>query len=125
MMRLETLSKYKEKDTLIDNAINFLNSKNLIVVQECALHQKALYNRKYYMALKSKNIDSLRDKLNHLDVVAVYKQYKECSNGNIERRIIIVFIYKSVAYQHKQEKFINFFNKELYNLFDIAYSNCE
>ena len=52
MMRLETLSKYKEKDTLIDNAINFLNSKNLIVVQECAPHKKALYNREYYMAIK-------------------------------------------------------------------------
>ena len=45
MMRLETLSKYKEKDTLIDNAINFLNSKNLIVVQECAPHQKETINK--------------------------------------------------------------------------------
>lgn len=123
MISLKTLSKYKEKDTLINNAINFLNSKDLTVIQECAPHQKALYNNEYYKALKSKNIDSFRDKLNHLDVVAVYKQYQEYSNGNIERRIIIVFIYKSVAYLHKQEKFVNFFHKKLYNLFDTAYSN--
>lgn len=132
MIKFSSLIKWNENNIFIKNVENFLNTQDLIIMPKCAPHQKAVYHTEYMNALQYNSLHNSKDKLNnlinklnHLDILAVYKSYKKSSFSEVQRRIIVDFIYCLPDTKTKTIESVMFYNMRLYNMFDEIYNKLQ
>ncbi len=132
MIKFSSLIKWNENDIFIKNVENFLNTQDLIIMPKCAPHQKAIYHTEYMNALNNDSLHNSKDdvnnlinKLNHLDILAVYKSYKKSSFSEVQRRIIVDFVYCLPETKTKIIESIMFYNMSLYTMFDEIYNKLQ
>ena len=132
MIEFYLLIEQNEGDIFKKNIVNFFNSKDLAIIQECAPHQKGIYHTEYKNALnndllhdRKDDLNNLINKLNHLDILAVYKSYKKSSFSEVQRIIIVDFIYCLPDTKTKTIESVMFYNMRLYNMFDEIYNKLQ